>query len=116
MPSVLPTPNHWHTLACDLGDEGRQGCLRGKTGTHNLYEGKKLIEAAKKYKRVIQHGMFKLRSSVAMQEQSTSPKRPDWQCYMARGLVFKWRPDIGNKATEPVPEGLTMTSGRAPRR
>ncbi len=26
--------------------------------------------------------------------------------YMSRGLVFKWRPDIGNKATEPVPEGM----------
>ncbi len=26
--------------------------------------------------------------------------------YMARGLVFRWRADIGNKGTEPVPDGL----------
>jgi predicted dehydrogenase len=26
--------------------------------------------------------------------------------YMARGLVFKWRPSVGDKGTEPVPEGL----------
>ncbi|MEZ5199253.1 MAG: hypothetical protein R2764_23585 [Bacteroidales bacterium] len=26
--------------------------------------------------------------------------------YMARGLVFRWRGDIGNKGFEPVPDGL----------
>ena len=26
--------------------------------------------------------------------------------YMARGLVFRWRPSIGNKGVEPIPEGL----------
>jgi hypothetical protein len=26
--------------------------------------------------------------------------------YMARGLVFRWRDDVGKKGTEPVPEGL----------
>ena len=26
--------------------------------------------------------------------------------YMSRGLVFRWRGDIGNKGFEPVPDGL----------
>ena len=26
----IATPNHWHALSADLGDEGGQGCLRRK--------------------------------------------------------------------------------------
>jgi predicted dehydrogenase len=102
----IATPNHWHTLAAIWAMQAGKDVYVEKPGTHNLYEGKKLIEAAKKYKRVVQHGV-QLRSSVAMQE-AVKHLRDGLigNVYMARGLVFKWRPDIGNMGTEPVPEGL----------
>jgi predicted dehydrogenase len=102
----IATPNHWHTLAAIWAMQAGKDVYVEKPGTHNLFEGKKLIEAAKKYNRVVQHGV-QLRSSVAMQEAIKHLREGlIGNVYMARGLVFKWRPDIGDKKTEPVPEGL----------
>ena len=102
----IATPNHWHTLAAIWAMKAGKDVYVEKPGTHNLYEGKKLIEAAKKYKRVVQHGV-QLRSSVAIQEAIKHLRDGlIGNVYMARGLVFKWRPDIGNKGTSKVPEGL----------
>jgi predicted dehydrogenase len=102
----IATPNHWHTLAAIWAMQAGKDVYVEKPGTHNLYEGKKLIEAAKKYKRVVQHGV-QLRSSVAMQEAIQHLRDGlIGNVYMARGLVFKWRPDIGDMGTEPVPAGL----------
>ena len=102
----IATPNHWHTLAAIWAMQAGKDVYVEKPGTHNLYEGKKLIEAARKYKRVVQHGV-QLRSSVAIQEAIQHLRDGlIGDVYMARGLVFKWRPDIGDKGTERVPEGL----------
>jgi predicted dehydrogenase len=102
----IATPNHWHTLAAIWAMQAGKDVYVEKPGTHNVWEGKKLIEAAKKYKRVVQHGV-QLRSSVAMQEAIKHLREGlIGNVYMARGLVFKWRPDIGDKKTEPIPEGL----------
>jgi len=102
----VATPNHWHTLAAIWAMQAGKDVYVEKPGSHNLFEGRMLIEAAKKYKRVFQHGV-QLRSSVAMQEAIKHLRDGlIGDVYMARGLVFKWRPDIGDKGTEPVPEGL----------
>ena len=102
----VATPNHWHTLAAIWAMQAGKDVYVEKPGTHNVYEGKKLIEAAKKYNRVVQHGV-QLRSSIAMQEAIKHLREGlIGNVYMARGLVFKWRPDIGDKKTEPIPEGL----------
>jgi len=46
----------------------RQGCVRGKSlGAHNIWEGRRMVEAAHKYNRIVQHGV-QLRSSEALQE------------------------------------------------
>ncbi len=77
-----------------------------------------MVEAAKKYNRVIQHGV-QLRSSVAIQEAIKHLRDGlIGKVYMARGLVFRWRPDIGNLGQEPVPAKLDydLWTGPAPKR
>jgi predicted dehydrogenase len=102
----IATPNHWHTLAAIWAMQAGKDVYVEKPGTHNLYEGKKLIEAAKKYKRVVQHGV-QLRSSVAMKEAIQHLRSGlIGNVYMARGLVFKWRPDIGDKGIGTPPADL----------
>jgi predicted dehydrogenase len=65
-----------------------------------------MVEAAAKYKRIVQHGV-QLRSSEAVQEAvQMLRKGVIGKVYMARGLVFRWRPSIGNKPDEPVPANL----------
>jgi predicted dehydrogenase len=65
-----------------------------------------MVQAAAKYNRIVQHGV-QLRSSLAVQEAIQHLRNGlIGDVYMARGLVFRWRDDIGNKGTEPVPQGL----------
>jgi predicted dehydrogenase len=77
-----------------------------KPGAHNIYEGRKLVEAAHKYNRIVQHGV-QLRSSEALREGVEKLRSGViGNVYMSRGLVFRWRPSIGKKGPEPVPPGL----------
>ncbi|MDP6633435.1 MAG: Gfo/Idh/MocA family oxidoreductase [Phycisphaerae bacterium] len=59
------TPNHWHALstvwACQAG---KHVCVE-KPVSHNIWEGRKMVEAAAKYDRMVQADLDK-RSSVAL--------------------------------------------------
>jgi len=115
---TVATPNHWHTLATIWACQAGKDVYVEKPGSHNIWEGRKMVEAAHKYNRVVQHGV-QLRSSVAIQE-AIQLLRDGYigNVYMARGLVFRKRGDIGNKPTEPVPAGLDydLWTGPAPKR
>lgn len=102
----IATPNHWHTLAAIWACQAGKDVYVEKPGTHNVREGRKLIEAAHKYNRIVQHGV-QLRSSEALQEGVAHLRKGTiGNVYMARGLVFRWRPSIGKKPNERPPDYL----------
>ncbi len=68
----VATPNHWHSLATIWACQAGKDVYVEKPGSHNIYEGRKMVEAAKKYDRIVQHGV-QLRSSVAVREAITMP-------------------------------------------
>ncbi|MVM29653.1 gfo/Idh/MocA family oxidoreductase [Spirosoma sp. HMF4905] len=110
----IATPNHWHALAAIWACQAGKDVYVEKPGAHNLHEGRKLIEAATRYNRIVQHGV-QLRSSVAIQEAIKHLRDGlIGNVYMARGLVFKWRPDIGNKGPSPVPSELNWNMWQGP--
>lgn len=103
---TIAMPNHWHSLATIWACQAGKDVYVEKPGSHNIFEGRKMVEAARKYNRIVQHGV-QLRSSAAIQEAIQHLRNGlIGKVYMARGLVFRWRPDIGNKGTEPVPSYL----------
>lgn len=102
----IATPNHWHALATIWACQAGKDVYVEKPGAHNIYEGRKMVEAAHKYNRIVQHGV-QLRSSEAIQEAVRKLREGViGDVYMARGLVFRWRPSIGKKGPEPVPDYL----------
>jgi predicted dehydrogenase len=102
----IATPNHWHSLATIWACQAGKDVYVEKPASHNVWEGRKMVEAAHKYKRIVQHGV-QLRSSVAIREAvQLLHEGYLGRIYMSRGLVFRRRPDIGNHPTEPVPAGL----------
>ncbi|MCF6356197.1 MAG: Gfo/Idh/MocA family oxidoreductase [Draconibacterium sp.] len=114
----IATPNHWHSLAVIWACQAGKDAYVEKPGSHNIWEGRKMVEAAHKYDRIVQHGV-QLRSSPAVQE-AVQLMRDGYigRVYMARGLVFRWRGDIGNFGFSPVPDGLDydLWTGPAPMR
>ncbi|WP_077921996.1 Gfo/Idh/MocA family protein [Spirosoma sp. 209] len=110
----IATPNHWHALAAIWACQAGKDVYVEKPGCHNLFEGRKLIEAATKYNRMVQHGV-QLRSSVAIQEAIQHLRDGlIGKVYMARGTVYKWRADIGNLGNSPVPQGLDWDLWQGP--
>ena len=110
----IATPNHWHALAAIWACQAGKDVYVEKPACHNLYEGRKLVEAAAKYNRIVQHGV-QLRSSVAIQEAIQHLRDGlIGKVYMARGTVYKWRADIGNLGNSPVPQGLNWDLWQGP--
>lgn len=100
---TIATPNHWHSLATIWACQAGKDVYVEKPGSHNLFEGRKMVEAAAKYGRMVQHGV-QLRSSPAIQE-AVKHLRDGLigKVYMARGLVYRWRPSIGKQPDEAAP-------------
>jgi predicted dehydrogenase len=112
----IATPNHWHSLATIWACQAGKDVYVEKPASHNVWEGRKMVEAAKKYSRIVQHGV-QLRSSEAIQEAVQHLRKGViGNVYMARGLVFRWRPSIGHKDEEPVPAGLDYNLWTGPAR
>ncbi|MFN7995199.1 MAG: Gfo/Idh/MocA family oxidoreductase [Bryobacteraceae bacterium] len=110
----VATPNHWHTLAAIWACQAGKDVYVEKPGAHDLFEGRKLIEAAHKYNRIVQHGV-QLRSSEAIQEAvHLLNKGVIGKVYMARGLVFRVRPSVGHKGNEPAPSYLNWDIWQGP--
>jgi len=102
----IATPNHWHALATIWACQAGKDVYVEKPGSHNIFEGRKMVEAAAKYDRIVQHGV-QLRSSLAVQEAIRHLRDGlIGRVYMARGLVFRWRGDIGRKGPGTIPQGL----------
>ncbi len=113
----IATPNHWHSLAAILAVQAGKDVYVEKPLSHNVFEGRKLVEAAKKYGRVVQHGT-QSRSSGGVREAVEQLRAGViGKVYMAKGHCFKWRPTIG-KVSEPtpVPKGVdyNLWCGPAP--
>lgn len=102
----IATPNHWHALATIWACQAGKDVYVEKPGAHNIFEGRKMIEAAYKYRRIVQHGV-QLRSSEALQEAvSLLHDGEIGEVYLARGLCFRTRASIGTKKPKFVPEHL----------
>ena len=114
----IASPNHWHSLSVIWACQAGKDVYVEKPGSHNIFEGRKMVEATQKYDRIVQHGV-QLRSSPAINE-AIGLLRNGYigNVYMARGLVFRWRGDIGDKGFSSVPNGLDydLWTGPAPKR
>jgi predicted dehydrogenase len=53
---VCATPDHWHSLCTFWAVKAGKDVYVEKPVSHNGYEGQKCVEAARKYKRIVQHG------------------------------------------------------------
>ncbi|MCP4642411.1 MAG: Gfo/Idh/MocA family oxidoreductase [bacterium] len=91
----LATPNHWHSLGAIWACQAGKDVYVEKPISHNVFEGRKLAEAAAKYECVVQHGT-QIRSNPSIREAIDLLHQGILgEVYMARGLCYRWRGDIG---------------------
>ncbi|MBL9122487.1 MAG: Gfo/Idh/MocA family oxidoreductase [Planctomycetaceae bacterium] len=54
---IVATPDHWHALATVWGCQAGKDVYVEKPVSHSPWEGRKMVEAARKYQRVVQAGL-----------------------------------------------------------
>lgn len=101
---TFATPNHWHALGAIWAIQAGKDVYLEKPVCHNVWEGRKIIEAARKYGKIVQTGT-QSRSSYGIAEGIAWVHEGNiGKILRARGLCYKRRPSIGKvDGPQPIP-------------
>lgn len=115
---IVATPDHWHALLTVLACQAGKDVYTEKPASHNVVEGRRMVEAARKYKRVVQLGTQ--RRSMAHVKDAVEYVHSGGlgKVGMARAWIHQQRKPIGRGEPGPVPAGVdyAMWQGPAPDR
>jgi predicted dehydrogenase len=103
---VVAAPDHWHALATIWACQAGKHVYCEKPCSHNLAEGRRMVQAASRYKRVVQIGTQRRSASdvIAAREYVQSGKLG--KVAFARAWIAGKRPNIGKAGTDSVPGGV----------
>jgi predicted dehydrogenase len=114
----IVTPNHWHALATVWACQAGKHVYVEKPAMHSIWEGMKMIEAARKYDRRVQVGLNN-RSLAGVREAIRFLRQGGiGDVYMARGICYKSRDSYGisKDSTPPATFHYDQWLGPAPAR
>ena len=113
----VTTPNHWHALVAVWACQAGKDVHVQKPASHNIWEGRKMVEAARKYDRIVQASTGP-RSRTGIGEAFACIREGKLgKILFAHGLNYKPRTSIGKvSGPQPIPETLDydLWSGPAP--
>lgn len=115
---VMGTPTHWHAIPTILACQAGKHVYVEKPAGHNLVEGRAMLEAARKYNRIVQVGI-QSRSGTNYQEACDYIRRGALgKVAFAKGWESARQRGIGHPPDEPVPTGVDYDTwlGPAPKR
>ena len=115
---AIATPDHWHAMLTVLACQAGKDVYVEKPASHNVVEGRRMVEAARKYNRIVQLGTQR-RSTPHVQEAIEHVRSVALgKVAMARAWTHQKRADIGHEKPGPVPAGIdyAMWQGPAPDR
>lgn len=100
---LVATPNHWHALTAIWAMQAGKDVYLEKPVSHNIFEGQKIIEASRKYNRIVQGGtqrrsFGRFRHAVRLIHEGIIG-----DVYLGKWLFPFHRESIGFKPIEPVP-------------
>jgi predicted dehydrogenase len=98
--------NHWHSLLAIWAIQAGKDVYVEKPCSHNIFEGRKLVEAARKYGRMVQHGT-QSRSSAGWHKQIAAAASGKYgKLLISYGYASKPRRSIGFAEPEQPPAAL----------
>ncbi len=97
------TPNHWHALCAVWAMQAGKDVYVEKPVSHNVSEGRRMVEAARKYDRICQAGTQcrSMKGTIDAIDYVKAGKIGEVK--LARGLCYKRRTTIGPKGNYTVP-------------
>ena len=115
---TIATPDHWHAPMAILGLEAGKHVYVEKPCSHNPAEGVMLVQAQKKYNKLVQMGTQQRSSPHTIEIVDRIHNGEIGRAYMAKAWYVNTRKSIGHGKEAPVPPQLNwdLWQGPAPRR
>jgi predicted dehydrogenase len=115
---VVATPDHWHALATVWACQAGKHVYVEKPISHNLVEGRRMVDAARKYERVVQVGTQRRSAEYLVKAAEFIRSGKLGKVPFARTWIAGNRPNIGKKDDAQVPAGVDydLWLGPAPER
>jgi predicted dehydrogenase len=99
-------PNHWHALGTIWACQAGKHVYVEKPSCHNLFEGRKMIEASRKYNVRVQTGLQNRSINNVIAAMKFLHDGGIGDVYMAKGLCYKPRDSFGIAKDSTPPETL----------
>jgi predicted dehydrogenase len=110
----IATTNHWHSLSTIYACQAGKDVFVEKPLSHNVFEGRIAVEAARKYNRIVQHGTQSRSSRNWWKVAEIAKQKTYGKLLISRGIVYKRRDSIGFKVNETPPASLNYDAWLGP--
>ena len=112
----IATPNHWHALAAIWAIQAGKDVYVEKPVSHNVSEGRRIVEAARKHNKICQTGTQCRSQGGTIEAIKFIQSGKIGEVNLARGLCYKGRGSIGAKGTYNPPASVDydLWTGPAP--
>lgn len=110
----IAAPDYWHALMTIWACQAGKDVYCEKPLSYNLAEGRKMVQAAGKYNRIVQTGTQYRANRLSQKSIQLLRDGVIGDIYMGRGTVYRHRPSIGRVADSPVPAGVNWDLYRGP--
>ena len=111
----VATPDHWHALMTIWGCQAGKDVYVEKPASHNIREGRLMIDAARRNGRIVQVGTQARSRPSSRKAIEIARSGTLGDILMAKAWNVQLRDDIGHKPNTPVPNGVdydTLESNR----
>jgi predicted dehydrogenase len=115
---VIATPDHWHALGTIWACQAGKDVYVEKPASHSVWEGRKMVDAARKYKRVVQLGTQSRSGPYAQNAIRFIREGKLGDIHLVRVFNMKTRGALQDKPDEPAPKEIDydLWLGPAPKR
>ena len=111
---VMGTPIHWHAPGTILACEAGKDVYVEKPLSHNIREGRMMVEAARRNNRIVQHGTQSRSRPVTQRFVEYVQSGKLGKVLMVKASDVQKRNSIGHKQDEPVPSGIDYDAWTGP--
>jgi predicted dehydrogenase len=103
---IIATTNHWHTLTAIWAMQAGKHVYCEKPVSHDIFESRQLVAAARKYNRIVQGGTQRRSAGLFRRAIQLIHEGAIGDLYLAKWTFPGNRDSIGIKPTEPPPNWL----------
>jgi predicted dehydrogenase len=114
----IAAPDHWHALMMIWACQAGKDVYVEKPISHNIVEGRRMIDAARRYNRVVEVGTQRRSSAVLAKAGQFLRDGGLGTVYAGKIVIYRARDPIGVAVDSPVPAGVhyDLWLGPAPSR